>query len=321
MVVCRCGYLLTSEQPAFNVKERTASEHELSRHPGRYERVGGTAEGLKQQMMKREVADVEIAEVATKLRVRNVTKSFSAPENGGDFVALDSVSLDVGHGEFVCLVGPSGCGKTTLLNLIAGFVEQTSGQLLVDGQSIDGASPDRGVVFQDYALFPWLSIRKNVEFGLRVRGVPTAERGIAADKYLALVGLSEFANRYPYQLSGGMKQRAAIARALVNSPSMLLMDEPFGALDAMTRELMQDEFLRLAKLEPKLIIFVTHSVLEAVFLADRIIVLAAKPGRIVADMQVPLSHPRERTSAEVTNYVREIRALLNHPVPTASGEA
>jgi ABC-type nitrate/sulfonate/bicarbonate transport system ATPase subunit len=247
---------------------------------------------------------------ASKLVVRNVTKTFPSPEGGGTFVALDNVSLEFSGDEFVCLVGPSGCGKTTLLNLIAGFVEQSSGQLLVDGKAISGASSDRGVVFQDYALFPWLTVRKNVQFGPRVRNISPEEREVLADKYLKMVGLSEFAGRYPYQLSGGMKQRVAIARALINHPSMLLMDEPFGALDAMTRETMQDEFIRLARLEPKLIIFVTHSVLEAVFLADRVVVMAAKPGRIIVDMRIPLAHPRERTATEVTMYVRQIRDLL-----------
>jgi NitT/TauT family transport system ATP-binding protein len=255
-------------------------------------------------------AAVERAPIAPKLSVRNVSKTFVSPEGGPLFVALKDVSLEAGHDEFLCLLGPSGCGKTTLLNLIAGFLEPTEGRLLVGDKAIAGASSDRGVVFQDYALFPWLSVRKNVQFGPRVHGIPPAEREVLADKYIEMVGLSEFAGRYPHQLSGGMKQRVAIARALVNHPSMLLMDEPFGALDAMTRETMQDEFRRLATLEPKLVIFVTHSVLEAVFLADRIIVMAARPGRIVADIRVPLPHPRERTAAEVTNYVREIRDLL-----------
>lgn len=257
------------------------------------------------------------AAVISKLSARNVSKAFPSPDGDGTFVALENVSTEIGAEEFVCLVGPSGCGKTTLLNLIAGFVEQTDGQLLVDGQPITDASSDRGVVFQDYALFPWLTVRKNVQFGPRVRNVPIPERESLAEKYLEMVGLTEFAERYPYQLSGGMKQRVAIARALVNHPSMLLMDEPFGALDAMTRETMQDEFLRLARLEPKLIVFVTHSVLEAVFLADRVIVMAAKPGRIIADLRVSLSHPRDRTAPEVTEYVRQIRRLLDPEISAA----
>ena len=225
--------------------------------------------------------------------------------------------MEVELHEFVCLLGPSGCGKTTLLNLIAGFVEPTEGQVLVDGQPIAGASSDRGMVFQDYALFPWLSVRKNVQFGPRVRGIPLPDRQILADKCIEMVGLSEFAGRYPHQLSGGMKQRVAIARALVNRPSMLLMDEPFGALDAMTRETMQDEFRRLAGLEPRLIVFVTHSVLEAVFLADRILVMAANPGRIIADIHIELPHPRDRTAPVVTNYVRQMRDLLDPVIAAA----
>jgi ABC-type nitrate/sulfonate/bicarbonate transport system ATPase subunit len=250
--------------------------------------------------------------VPPKLRVTNVSKVFISPESGENFVALSNVSLEVRRDEFVCLLGPSGCGKTTLLNLVAGFLEPTEGQLTVDGIPISGATSDRGVVFQDYALFPWLSVRKNIQFGLRMRGAPVEEREALADKYLEMVGLSDFANRYPHQLSGGMKQRVAIARALVNHPSMLLMDEPFGALDAMTRESMQDEFLRLAQLEPKLIIFVTHSVAEAVFLADRIVVMASKPGRIIGDIRIPLEHPRDRSAPEVTYYLREMRELLAH---------
>jgi NitT/TauT family transport system ATP-binding protein len=245
-----------------------------------------------------------------KLCIRRVSKTFASPGNGGAFLALQDVSLQMNHQEFTCLLGPSGCGKTTLLNLIAGFLSPTKGELLVNGKLIAGAGSDRGVVFQDYALFPWLSVRKNVQFGPRVRGLSTAERDAIADKYLEMVGLKEFGSRFPHQLSGGMKQRVAIARALANRPSVLLMDEPFGALDAMTRETMQDELLRLALLEPKLIVFVTHSVIEAVFLADRIIVMGAKPGRIVADIPIALAHPRERTSVEVSYYVREIRDLL-----------
>lgn len=246
-----------------------------------------------------------------RLCVKGLSKRFVSPESGKDFVALQDVNFEAPDKEFICLLGPSGCGKTTLLNMIAGFTEPSGGELLISGRPVAGAGPDRGVVFQDYALFPWLSVRRNVQFGPRVAGMPVGERDALADKYLDMVGLSEFSSRYPHQLSGGMKQRVAIARALANRPSMLLMDEPFGALDAMTREMMQDELFKISQLEPKLIIFVTHSVLEAVFLADRVLVMASRPGRVVADLRIGLDRPRDRTSPEVAGYVREIRDLLN----------
>ena len=245
-----------------------------------------------------------------KLVVRHVVKTFVSPDAGQEMIALEGVSLEAGPHEFICLLGPSGCGKTTLLNLIAGFLDPTEGELYVDGHVIAGANSDRGVVFQDYALFPWLTVHQNVQFGPRVLGMGRGEREQIADRYLAMVGLTQWRNRYPHQLSGGMKQRVAIARALANRPSILLLDEPFGALDAMTRETMQDELLALTMQEPKLVIFVTHSVLEAVFLADRIIVMSAHPGRIMTDIPVPLAHPRDRTAPDVTEYVREIRNLL-----------
>jgi NitT/TauT family transport system ATP-binding protein len=247
---------------------------------------------------------------SAKLCIQRATKIFVSPQGAQEFVALQEVNLDAGAAEFVCLLGPSGCGKTTLLNLIAGFLMPTGGHLLVDGRPIVGAGTDRGVVFQDYALFPWLTVRQNVQFGPRVHGLAMPQRQVLADKYLNLVGLSEFGGRYPHELSGGMKQRVAIARALANRPSILLMDEPFGALDAMTRETMQDELLVVAAQEPKLIIFVTHSVPEAVFLADRVIVMSARPGRFVADIRIALPHPRDRTAVEFNDYMRNIRRLL-----------
>ena len=225
-------------------------------------------------------------------------------------MALQDVSLEAPAKSFICLLGLSGCGKTTLLNLIAGFLEPSKGEIRVDGKLVKGASSDRGVVFQDYALFPWLTVQRNIQFGPHVAGMSTDEKEAIADKYLTMVGLNEFARRYPHELSGGMKQRVAIARALANRPSVLLLDEPFGALDAITRETMQDELLTLAAQEPKLIVFVTHSVAEAVFLADRVVVMSSRPGRIIGDVQITLPHPRDRTAADVTGYVREIRHLI-----------
>ncbi|MBI2321807.1 MAG: ABC transporter ATP-binding protein [Chloroflexi bacterium] len=256
------------------------------------------------------LAPPERPHTGAKLQIRHVTKTFAAPEGGEEVVALHNVSIDAGGGEFICLLGPSGCGKTTLLNLVAGFLEPTNGEVLVDRQPITGPGYDRGVVFQDYALFPWLTVRENVEFGPRVLGLPKGERAAVADQYLALVGLADFARRYPHELSGGMKQRVGIARALANHPSILLMDEPFGALDAMTRETMQDELLALTSQDPKLVVFVTHSVLEAVFLADRTIVMSARPGRVIADIRIDLPHPRDRTAPDLTAHVRDIRAML-----------
>jgi len=243
-----------------------------------------------------------------KLLVDRVTKTFRS--NRGDLIALNNVSLEAPAKSFICVLGSSGCGKTTLLNLIAGFLEPCSGAIQVDGTAIKGASSDRGVVFQDYALFPWLTVQRNIQFGPRVSGMPHNEQEVIAKKYLTMVGLSEFARQYPHELSGGMKQRVAIARALANRPSILLLDEPFGALDAMTRETMQDELLTVATKEPKLIIFVTHSVAEAVFLADRVIVMSSRPGRIIADIAINVPHPRDRTAPEVTAHVREIRQLI-----------
>ena len=245
-----------------------------------------------------------------KLCVRNATKVFATPDGDADVVALHDVSLEAGPTTFICLLGPSGCGKTTLLNLIAGFLAPTEGEVRVDGNIVTRPTYDRGVVFQDYALFPWLTVQQNVQFGPRVRGYSTADREAIAARYLAMVGLTEFGRRYPHELSGGMKQRVAIARSLANQPSVLLLDEPFGALDAMTRETMQEELLALTAQEPKLVVFVTHSVLEAVFMADRIIVMSSRPGRIVADIPVPIAHPRDRTAPDVTDYVRTIRTLL-----------
>jgi NitT/TauT family transport system ATP-binding protein len=251
------------------------------------------------------------AQAAPKLVVTDVVKEYPAQSTGTPvFQAVSNVNLSAPDGQLLCLLGPSGCGKTTLLNLIAGFLQPTSGTVRVDGTAVAQPGADRGVVFQDYALFPWLSVRKNVQFGPRMRGASRAQQEQIADKYLSMVGLGGFADRYPHQLSGGMKQRVAIARAFANNPGMLLMDEPFGALDAMTRETLQEELRRLCALEPRLTIFVTHSVPEAVFLADRIVVMAARPGRVIADIVLDESHPRERTSEDTVARVREIRALL-----------
>jgi NitT/TauT family transport system ATP-binding protein len=214
------------------------------------------------------------------------------PLAGGEFVALGDVSLELADNEFVTVVGPSGCGKTTLMNILAGLETPTSGRALVDGQAVTGPGPERGVIFQQYALFPWLTVRKNVEFGLRTAGVKAAERRRIADHVIDLVGLGPFADALPRTLSGGMKQRVAIARAYAVNPSILLMDEPFGAVDALTRVRLQEQLLDTWSQEKRTVVFITHDVDEAVFLANRVIVMAARPGRVVQVIDVDLPYPR-----------------------------
>jgi NitT/TauT family transport system ATP-binding protein len=213
-------------------------------------------------------------------------------------VALDGLTLDVNVGEFVCLLGPSGCGKTTVLRIVAGLESASAGSVEVNGKRVSSAGPDRGVVFQEFALFPWRTVRKNIEFGLEVKGVPEAERSKTSSTLIELVGLKGFEEAHPKELSGGMKQRVGIARALANEPAVLLMDEPFGSLDAQTRNLMQKELLRIWSATSKTILFVTHSVDEAVFLADRIVVMTARPGKVREMIEVDLPRPRDRTSKE-----------------------
>jgi NitT/TauT family transport system ATP-binding protein len=213
-------------------------------------------------------------------------------------LALNDVRLDIPHGQFVCLLGPSGCGKTTLLNLIAGFLRPTEGYIFLDGKQIDEPSPDRGMVFQDYSLFPWRTVIQNVEFGLEVEGMSKKKRRARAEYYLDLVKLEHVASRYPAQLSGGMKQRVAIARALAPGPKVLLMDEPFAALDAMTRGHLQDELIRIHELERCTTLFVTHNIDEAIRLADRVLIMSPNPGRVVADVAVSMPKPRARTSPQ-----------------------
>jgi len=230
------------------------------------------------------------------ISVKGLSKTFVKEKRR--ILAVDSFDLDVEGGEFVCLLGPSGCGKTTVLRIIAGLEDRTGGQVLLHGKDVETTRPRVGMVFQEFALFPWRSAKKNVEFGLEVRKVPPAERSRIAERYLDMVDLEGFEDAYPKELSGGMKQRVAIARALANEPEVLLMDEPFGSLDAQTRNLMQKELLRIWSATKKTIIFVTHSVDEAVFLADRIVVMTARPGRVRESIAVDLPKPRDRTGAE-----------------------
>ncbi|TCN52826.1 NitT/TauT family transport system ATP-binding protein [Rhodococcus sp. SMB37] len=223
-----------------------------------------------------------------KLRLENVTKQFDVRDSNGRLTALDDVSIDLAEGEFLVLVGPSGCGKSTLLDLLGGLSEPTSGRILLDGREISGPGLDRGIVFQQYALLPWRTARSNIEFGLEAKGLPKKERRELAEHYLELVGLHGFGDRYPHELSGGMKQRVAIARSLAFDPEVLLMDEPFAALDAQTRESLQDELLRIWRETGKTILFITHGIDEAVYLGQRVAVLTARPGRIktIVDIEI-----------------------------------
>ncbi len=254
------------------------------------------------------------------LRASAVEKTFES--DSGSFRALSGINLDIEKGEFVCLLGASGCGKSTLLRLIAGFETATRGALSLYGQPIAAPGPERGIVFQDYALFPWLTVYENIAFGPRHRGLGSSEVKRIADKFTEMVGLTAFARHYPNQLSGGMKQRVAIARVLANDTDLLLMDEPFGALDALTREKLQEELLDIWKQTNLTVIFVTHSVEEAVVLADRVVVMTAGPGRIDSDMQIDLPRPRD-VSSEAFNTVRRTitQKLSSNVSPTRPAAA
>ena len=247
-----------------------------------------------------------------KIAIRGVQRSFAV--DGRPVQALASVDLDVAEHELVCLLGPSGCGKSTLLNIVAGFLQPSAGAVLVDGRPVTGPGADRGVVFQEYVLFPWLTVADNVAFGPRLQGMRAAERATTVARYLDLVGLSAHAGKFPVQLSGGMKQRVAIARALANNPGIILMDEPFGALDAQTREVLQDELSRIQRVEHKTILFVTHSIREAVYLADRVVVMTSAPGRIKQVFEIALVSPRDRFAPEFTRYESEITAVVKEEV-------
>lgn len=248
------------------------------------------------------------------LSISGVTKTFQI---GADQVqALRSVNLCIDKGEFVCLIGASGCGKSTLLRIIAGFEQPSSGQVSLYEHAITGPGSDRGMVFQDYALFPWMTVRENIAFGPRQKGLARKYIKEIADEYLNMVGLKEFADRYPMQLSGGMKQRVAIARVLANECEVLLMDEPFGALDALTRESLQQELLEIWARTHVTVIFVTHSVEEAVLLSDRVVVMTAGPGRIEADIPIELARPREVSAIDFNQVRRDItRRLSSHVAP------
>lgn len=242
------------------------------------------------------------------VQVDSVSKQY--PGATGPVHALESASFDVFDGEFVCIVGPSGCGKTTLFRIIAGLEAETSGGVFLGGRRVEGPTADMGVVFQEYHLFPWRTVRGNVAFGLEKRDVPAAKRRERVDELIDLVGLDGFAESYPKELSGGMKQRVAIARALAADPGLLLMDEPFGAVDAQTREMLQTELLEIWERTGKTVLFVTHDIEEAVKLADRIVVMAREPGRVEEIIDVDLPRPRSRSDADFGDYYERILDLI-----------
>jgi len=246
--------------------------------------------------------------MTAQIDIGNVNMRFGS--DAQQVSALQDIDLHIANGEFVCLLGPSGCGKSTLLNLIAGFLLPTSGTVAVNGTPVTAPGPDRGMVFQEYALFPWMTVADNIAFGLRIKRTPRAVMDARVDELLHLLGLAEFRTRFPKDLSGGMRQRVAIARVLALDSPILLMDEPFGALDALTRRTLQDELLRLWQKLRKTVVFVTHSIEEAIYLADRVVVMTYRPGTIKRDQHIDLPRPRDPASAEFNALKRELASLV-----------
>jgi NitT/TauT family transport system ATP-binding protein len=244
----------------------------------------------------------------THIQVSGVHKVFKTDSR--EVVALKEINLDIPQGQFVCLLGPSGCGKSTLLNAVAGFSLPSSGTITADGKLVTGPGPERGMVFQEYALFPWMTVEKNIAFGLEIKGMDQAAIGAKVDQLLAMLSLSDFRHRFPKDLSGGMRQRVAIARVLALDSPIMLMDEPFGALDALTRRNLQDELLRIWAELKKTIIFVTHSIEEAIYLADRIVVMTYRPGTVKRDLMVDLPRLRDPAAPEFNALKRELGALV-----------
>ncbi len=264
--------------------------------PVRGTRLGPISVGQKNRSVSIQIPKVGLSNICLSYRTRS----------GERLLALDDINLQVRPGEFVCIVGPSGCGKSTLLHLIAGLHSQTSGQILVDGAPVQGPGTDRILIFQDHGLFPWLTVGQNVEFGMKMKGMHKAERQERTHYYLQLVHLAKFEKSYIHQLSGGMRQRVAIARALATEPDVLLMDEPFAALDAQTRDLLHDELERIWSETGRTIIFVTHNVREAVRLGDRVVLLTFRPGRVKSEFLVDLPRPRSLEDPEVALAARAV---------------
>jgi NitT/TauT family transport system ATP-binding protein len=264
-----------------------------------------------------------------RIRFQNVSVDF--PTGHGPMRVLDNVSFDIRNGEFVSIIGPSGCGKTTMMNIVGGFVQPTQGAVLLDGKPVTQPGPDRGVIFQEYGVFPWLTVKQNIEFGLKLSAgrVPAEQRGEITQRYMSLMGLTDFAHHFPKHLSGGMRQRLAIARAYAVRPEFLLMDEPFGALDAQTRSAMQDLLLEVLQREGKTVLLITHSVEEAIYLSSRIVVVTARPARIRTVIDVPFGYPRAENVhedprfGELRAHIRELvmqeyAAQARQAVPVAS---
>lgn len=252
------------------------------------------------------------------IKFQQVTKSFNRATNGtngGRLVkALNPIDLEIKDGEFFCIIGPSGCGKSTLLNILAGLETPSTGHVTLDGEIVRVAGPDRAVVFQEAGLMPWMTVQSNVEYGLRLQGLDKATRRERAEKYLKMVHLSKYAQSMPHELSGGMRQRVSIARALALEPKVLLMDEPFSALDAQTRDLLHDELQRIWQETNRTILFVTHNLREAVYLADRVMIMTAQPGSIKKIVTVPFSHPRSKSSTEVSAFTAQLHDLIKSEV-------
>jgi NitT/TauT family transport system ATP-binding protein len=245
-----------------------------------------------------------------QIRCEAIRKAYRPSREPNEIVALDNFDFEIRPCEFLTLLGPSGCGKSTLLNILAGFERPDSGKALLNGEPITKPGPDRGVVFQDYALFPWLTVQQNVEYGLREKGIGAAAAAKLAHRYLALVGLDGFERRFPHELSGGMRQRVALIRVLAIEPQILLMDEPFAAVDAQTRTILQEELERLWMQTPKTVVFVTHSVDEAIYLSDRVVVMTARPGRVKSVVTIDLPRPRDHTSDAFNSYRRNLTQLI-----------
>ncbi|MBS0444837.1 MAG: ABC transporter ATP-binding protein [Proteobacteria bacterium] len=253
----------------------------------------------------------------SRLSIRSVSRTFAGMHGGAPTLALQPTSLAVADNDFITILGPSGCGKSTLLRIVAGLDVPTAGDVLLDGQPVAGPGADRGMVFQSYTLFPWLTVRENICFGLREKGLPAAEQAEIAARYIAEIGLAGFERHYPKQLSGGMQQRVALARALANDPKILLLDEPFGALDHQTRALMQELLLSIWELHKKTVLFVTHDVDEAIFMANRCVVFSARPGRIKKELAIDLPYPRHYT-VKTTARFSELKAEVTEDIRAES---
>jgi ABC-type nitrate/sulfonate/bicarbonate transport system ATPase subunit len=247
------------------------------------------------------------------LSIQGVGRTFAGMHGGAPTLALQPTNLEVAHNDFITVLGPSGCGKSTLLRIVAGLDTPSAGRVLLDGEPVVGPGADRGMVFQSYTLFPWLTVRENICFGLREKGMPAAEQAEIAARFIAEVGLSGFEGHYPKQLSGGMQQRVALARALANDPKILLLDEPFGALDNQTRALMQELLLSIWELHKKTVLFVTHDIDEAIFMANRCVVFSARPGRIKNELAIDLPYPRHYT-VKTTPRFSELKAVVTEDI-------